>query len=146
MPPYRDEYDRFKEKYRVCEDTGCWNWTGAVNPSGYGEFKPYRKSPTNAHRWFYAFLNGPIPPELHCDHLCRNRKCVNPNHIEVVSQRENILRGVGATAINAAKTHCPKGHEFTPDNITKTKRGKRCRICKNEESRQRHANKNRGQI
>jgi len=101
--------DRFWEKVRKSADSGCWEWTASKFREGYGKFKMDGRS-VGAHRWAYEHLRGPIPPELVCDHLCRNPGCVNPAHIELVTQKENILRGVGITAQNACKTTCKNGH------------------------------------
>jgi hypothetical protein len=78
---------------------------------------------------------GPIPPNRQLDHLCRNPQCVNPKHLDLVSHRENVLRGIGFYAINARKTHCPQGHPYTPENTivelypSSPKSGRRCLIC-----------------
>jgi hypothetical protein len=83
-----------------------------------------------AHRLFYEQLVGPIPDGLQLDHLCRVRHCVNPDHLEPVTQTANVLRGIGPTAVNAGKTHCVHGHPFTPDNTYINKQGNRhCRAC-----------------
>lgn len=100
-------------------ENGCWVWPGK-QPHQYGPYKRY-----------YRRLVGPIPKGLVPDHLCRNRPCVNPAHIELVTHRENTIRGTAPTAVNAAKTCCIRGHEFTPDNTYYTKEGWRgCRECK----------------
>ncbi len=106
--------------------SGCWIWMGGISPDGYSNGM-YRKS--------YLHFRGEIPKGLHLDHLCRVRCCVNPWHLEAVTCHENILRGVGATAINARKTHCKYGHEFTPENTEIVARGRHCRQCKNERRR-----------
>ena len=96
-------------------NSGCWLWDRAISQTGYGNIcvdGKYR----GAHRVVYEALVGPIPEGLHLDHRCRVRACVNPNHLEPVSQRENSLRGVGAAAVNARQTHCRHGHELTPEN------------------------------
>lgn len=117
-------------------DTGsCWEWCGgAVNSKGYGHIKQGRAL-LKAHRVSWTLVRGPIPSGLTLDHLCRNRLCVNPDHLEAVSNRENILRGTSPTAINARKTHCQRGHELTAANIIhypKTEHGharRACRLC-----------------
>ena len=121
-------------KEKVLENTkvngDCWEWQGAL-AHGYGRIKN-GETTLAVHRIIYEALIGIIPSGLVLDHLCRNRKCVNPTHLELVSIGENVLRGIGISAMNAKKTHCIKGHEFTEDNIY-SKRGKReCRQCKKE--------------
>jgi hypothetical protein len=102
--------------------TDCWLWAGSINPTrGYGRI--FSKSDDGrwresmAHRVMYENLIGPIPKALVLDHVCRVRSCVNPAHLEPVTQRLNILRGVGPTAVHARRTHCARGHELTPDNV-----------------------------
>ena len=91
--------------------TGCWEWARYRDPFGYGRFsiKGYKRL---AHRAAFEAFVGPIASGLTIDHLCRNSCCVNPDHLEAVTQRENVLRGVGPTSRNARKTHCPAGHEY----------------------------------
>lgn len=113
-----DPHIRFERKYRV-EDNGCWVWTSPLAPNGYASFAiqvdPVTKgwSRVYAHRFAYETYIGPIPDGLDLDHLCRNRSCVNPHHLEPVTRRENLRRGRNA---NREKTHCAKGHQFTPAN------------------------------
>jgi hypothetical protein len=117
----------------------CWVWTGARNAGGYGLFvvgelsaigDKRRRKTALAHRWGYERFVDPIPTGLEPDHLCRNPPCVNfQSHLEPVTHRENMLRGETVGARNVAKTHCLRGHEFTPEN-TWLNRGKRyCRVC-----------------
>lgn len=118
----------------------CWEWVGALDDGGYGRVKG-----KPAHRIMYE-RNGnpdgpilnPIPDGLHIDHLCRNRACGNPGHMEPVTLVENVMRGEGACAKHARKTHCPKGHELSGGNLVPShlKRGeRRCLICHNERCR-----------
>ena len=126
--------DRFWPK--VNKTDGCWLWTGAI-VSGYGQFR-FMGRVVYAHRYTYETMVSEIPDGLQIDHLCRIRNCVNPSHLEVVTCRENLLRGEGVAAINARKTHCPKGHRLAGMNLDvgRLKRGERlCRICRNGNAR-----------
>lgn len=129
-------HQRFLEKFRVA-DNGCWEWTAAlVNSDGYGAFYYDGNRSGRAHRYAYQHYIGPIPEGLTIDHLCRNRKCVNPDHLEAVTNKENLRRGESPTAINARKTHCIHGHEFTPENTLWEKKGRACRECKRARNRE----------
>ena len=114
----------------------CWAWLGSTYPAGYGHSAARRLEPSGyAHRVAYTLLVGPIPSGLTIDHLCRNRGCVNPVHLEPVTHRENTLRSPDApAAINARKTHCPKGHPYSGRNLVITKSGRNCRLCANARS------------
>ena len=111
--------------------TTCWLWRAGKDTGGYGVITVQRRK-TKAHRFAYELLVGPIPKGLQIDHLCRVRNCVNPAHLEPVSQRENVLRGIAPPARQARQTHCKRGHEFTSENtMTEAKSGKRhCRACR----------------
>jgi len=107
----RPSEERFWSKVVFPEDSDCWLWAASINNNGYGEFWAGDKY-VKAHRWAYEYLIGPIPAGLTIDHLCRNRACVNPAHLEPVTLRINLLRGNTFQARNAAKTHCESGHSF----------------------------------
>ncbi|MER8220922.1 HNH endonuclease signature motif containing protein [Streptomyces sp. NPDC094143] len=122
--------ERFWSK--VEKTDGCWLWQGQSR-NGYGLFfwgSGKNQRSTGAHRYAYRLTCGEIPEGLVLDHLCRVPLCVNPQHLEPVTRRENVLRGIGAPAVNRVKTHCDNGHEFTPENTYLTKGGARnCRAC-----------------
>jgi len=120
----------------------CWPWLGG-STNGYGsyyypEFLGGGAKTHRAHRVAYELLIGPIPDGLVLDHLCRVTLCVNPAHLEPVTNRENILRGVGIVAVRAAQTHCLVGHELTPENThIKAKKNERvCLTCRRERQRE----------
>jgi hypothetical protein len=105
----------------------CWEWTGSDNGNGYGRPRVDGKNQL-VHRYAYTVLVGPIPPGLQIDHLCRNRRCCNPDHLEPVTNLENSLRSDRAT-----RTHCARGHPLSGDNLILKKPGergrRRCRAC-----------------
>jgi len=118
---------RFLKKIKVL-DNGCWQWIGGTNDRGYGRFT-YKGKLQPPHRFIYEYYYGSICPDLTIDHLCRNRACCNPIHLEQVTLKENILRGTSFSAINARKTHCPQGHELTGDNLYVWRDERRCVEC-----------------
>jgi len=121
--------DRFFDNLRAPSLLECWPWTGHIGEDGYGVFKR-RKERKGAHRYAYEFAIGPIPPGLEIDHLCLVRHCVNPLHLEPVTHRENLLRSRNFAALNARKTHCKRGHEFTQENTYLWRDKTRiCRMC-----------------
>ena len=115
--------------------SGCWEWAGYVDQLGYGRVcrvvdgfqRVY-----SAHRIAYEGAHGPISAGLVLDHLCRNRRCVNPDHLEPVTQATNIARGEWFVGENAAKTHCPEGHPYSEENtyVIPATGGRMCRTCK----------------
>ena len=114
----------------VTED--CWEWTGALSRDGYGKISD-EATTRQAHRLVYEILMGPIPESLVIDHLCRNRRCVNPLHMEVVDALENTRRGVTARADGGVRMYCRSGHELTEANVYREPKRpaiRRCRKCK----------------
>lgn len=122
------------------DEAGCWLWQGVrFSRTGYAQFSVDNKT-RSVHRVAYELYVGPIPDGLTVDHLCRVRNCVNPEHLEAVTARENILRGESPCAHNARKTHCPKGHPYDEGNtrwsvLTSGQRNRVCRICSRERQR-----------
>lgn len=128
----RPARERFLKQTRIA-DSGCVEWTGFLDRDGYGQFRPSGResSKVRSHRWAYEHFVGPIPAGLVLDHLCRNRGCVNVDHLEPVTPKENWLRGDGPARINADKTHCLNGHSLSGDNLRISADGKRsCFTCR----------------
>ncbi len=114
----------------------CWLWTGTRNgPAGYGLIHPIGHNQVElSHRFSYELQGNPIPDDLELDHLCRNRICCNPKHLEAVPHQTNISRGLGGSH-NRIKTHCPQGHEYTPSNAIRRYGARYCRECHRIRSR-----------
>lgn len=127
--------DSFWSKVQIKNE--CWVWRAGATGRGYGAaYVNGRQYP--AHRLAYSVLRGEIPSGLDLDHLCRNRRCVNPDHLEPVTRRENLLRSpITLTAQKAAQSECIRGHEFTPENtrIRKSDGTRHCRVCQRESER-----------
>jgi hypothetical protein len=126
------DHEKFLSKI-VVTDAGCWEWQGGVQPNGYGRFSLSRPRRTlYPHRWSYEHYVGPIPKGLQIDHLCRNRRCANPEHLEAVSPSVNTRRSPDHNSKKlAARTHCLHGHSL--DDAYRTKKGARvCRRCAHE--------------
>lgn len=120
------------------EDRGftspCWMWSGYRQQHGYGVVSNGRSKKTVAHRAVYEEMVGPIPEGMELDHLCRQRGCVNPAHLEPVTRQENVLRGTSFAARNATKTECPKGHPYDETNtLIDTAGSRRCRACRRQQ-------------
>jgi len=125
----RDTASRITSKVRYT-DTGCWEWTGWRKSDGYALLNDRTYGNRRAHRVAYETFVGPIPDGLHLDHLCRNRSCVNPAHLEPVTARENLRRGNGWAGRNARVTACPQGHDYDDVNTRRGRGGARsCREC-----------------
>ena len=138
LSPHPTPIERFLASFSI-EETGCWLWQGTLDTGEYGLFFA-EKIYFGAHRWSYEWFIGPIPDGLTIDHLCRVHRCVNPDHLEPVTHRENCLRGIAPAAQNAHKTHCKYGHEFTPKNTRpRPEGGRTCRECHRIKSAQRYA-------
>lgn len=118
--------------------TPCWEWLGQLNNKGYGliSYGGAQGGKRAAHRIVYQCFVEIINKPLECDHLCRNTACVSPIHIELVTHAENLWRSNFGATLNAKKTHCKYGHEFTPDNVKRNRDGwRQCRICLRNRSR-----------
>ncbi len=128
--------DRIKKK-AITNEQGCWIVQTSLDQDGY-YIASYRGKAVRAHKKIYIILKEEIPKGMVTDHLCKNRACCNPRHIEIVTSRENIRRGISA---NRNKTHCPKGHKFTLENtyIEKAKpnhsSSRHCKICRSAVSK-----------
>lgn len=131
----------FWKKVNKETDSGCWDWTGYKNSEEYGRFYiahgKGERSIFLAHRIAYSELVASIPEGMVIDHKCKNHSCVNPDHLDVVTIKENVLRGDGPTAKNARKETCIHGHPLTDDNVylEHNKNGsvyRKCRACRRE--------------
>lgn len=125
---------RIHELVSIVPITGCWMWMGVITPSGYAQTTVWdgtRNMGLTAHRVVYVEAKGDVPTGFHIDHLCRNRWCVNPDHLEAVSPDQNWLRGNGTPSHNARKTHCNAGHPLSGQNLKfELSGGRRCIACR----------------
>lgn len=131
-----DPVERVLRRITIDEATGCWLFDGS-GPSGYGQVEAQRtetgqRRTVLAHVLLWVIEHGPVPDGMELDHLCRRRRCCNPDHLEPVTSRVNTRRGVGLSAQRAAMTHCVRGHEFNDVNSYTNAKGQRvCRVCRN---------------
>ena len=129
----RSDLVRFFSKVWVNELTGCWEWTASKNWGGYGRFRYRTNQELLCHVAAYLAFVGDIPNGLELDHLCRVRRCANPAHLEVVTRRENIARGVSKAAYSIRTGMCINGHERSGANLIHRPDGyTECRICRRE--------------
>lgn len=135
---YHSNEARLEGRIKV-DANGCHNWTGFIDPKGYGMVWDGRTM-TRTHRFAYIIAKGAIPNGLQLDHLCRNRRCCNPAHLEPVTARENIFRGEGIAVKRARATHCQRGHPFDEQNTRWIKgRYRWCRECGRAAARKAYA-------
>jgi hypothetical protein len=122
----------------------CWEWTAGATAQGYGGFHPTKYELVLAHRWSYEQSGGVLEPDAVLDHLCRNRRCVNPSHLEQVSNLENLRRGLGYRLANGMDDKCINGHEYTELNTYRNPKDQtdiRCRTCAVQRDRDRQLRK-----
>jgi len=133
--PYRGKTSlppiaRFENLFIPEPNSGCWLWTGALDAKGYGVFSLPGRKRVRAHRFSFEFYCYEVRADLDIDHLCRMRSCVNPDHLEPVTHKENMRRSpVVGKWDRGVITHCPHGHEYTPDNSYLHKGVRHCRSC-----------------
>lgn len=126
---------RFMSKVAFLDS--CWMWTGARDRRGYGTFVVSTGLRRSAYRWLYETLIGDVPEGKELDHLCRQPSCVRPDHLEPVTHLENVRRGNAGGHAQRARTHCPKGHPYSGDNLhIRPDGGRACNECSRIHSRE----------
>ena len=125
--------DKLRKHSVLDEQSGCILWIGGLDSLGYGKTAMNGFS-IKAHRAAWCLKHGEIPKDRELDHKCRTRRCINTDHLELVTHRENVIRGEAPTAINARKTHCVKGHLLAGSNMRqRSDGGRRCRTCERDD-------------
>lgn len=153
MPSSLDEYRRVQgspwwTSVSFATDAGCWQWTASVDGKGYGNLRIAYKL-VKVHRLVWEALRGPIPLGLELDHLCRNKGCCNPAHLEPVTRSENMRRsdvGLRNKTRGAAVTHCPAGHAYDDSNTIYSSHGRHCRECGRKRAREYQRTKRNGKV
>jgi hypothetical protein len=133
-----DPMDRFTEKVDFGDFTGCWLWGACVYANGYGAVRVNGRTGV-AHRWLWEQVVGLVPAGKELHHTCGIRRCVNPDHLQLVTRREHMhLSENSIAAAHAKVTHCPQGHEYTGAHAYTDKKGRRsCRVCRVDSKRRR---------
>lgn len=128
--------DRLWSNIDVVDVDDCWVWKGATTVKEYGRLRVGGRKKL-AYQYAYELVCGPVPDGLELDHLCRNRACCNPFHLEPTTHQENVLRGVAGLTNNhqTKKTHCPSGHPYSDTNTRKQDGQRRCIVCRREQGR-----------
>lgn len=128
--PARDIVERLDER-KIIDENGCWIWSGPLaHGTGYGSLH-WRGGPKLVHRVSYIVYKGEIESKMVIDHLCRNKLCFNPDHLESVTTKENILRGTSPAAINSKKEYCINGHNLEENAYTYDSK-RLCRVCRKD--------------
>lgn len=127
---------RFEPKYTVNPVSGCWDWIAVRHRLGYGQFKDEGKM-WQAHRWAYRHYVGSLEEGKEIDHICRNRRCVNPAHLRQISHRDNVLASPTCLAsINKARVECARGHSFSKENTSYRGNKRVCVQCRRRNARE----------
>ena len=132
--------ESFASKFTV-DNKGCWRWHGTKDNYGYAMFHIHSKS-KKAHRVAFELVGNAVDYSKTLDHICRNRDCVNPAHLEQVDNRENLMRGNGYARTNSQKTHCLRGHALSGDNLGRNGVKRFCKTCLYAQRRKRYAERN----